>query len=148
MINNNGVDLEKNYPYNNFDKNCNKNIIGDKYNLIDYKNIEDEDMFSFLLLLREQPVTLAINATDLFMFYENGIFDVDDGNDVNHAVLAVGYFIDESNPEDSYIKIKNSWGEEWGENGYVRIKLFNKEKTEGMLKILYYGSEVLAPVVE
>jgi len=39
---------------------------------------------------------------------------------LNHAAAAVGY-----GSEDGieYYIIKNSWGEYWGENGYVRIAI-------------------------
>jgi C1A family cysteine protease len=39
----------------------------------------------------------------------------DCGTKLNHAVLAVGY------DEDSLI-IKNSWGTDWGLDGFIRIK--------------------------
>ena len=60
------------------------------------------------------------------MFYNSGVFDFQGcGVDVDHAVLAVGYKIASKNPDGSinpgYWLIKNSFGENWGEQGYIRI---------------------------
>ena len=67
------------------------------------------------------PVAVAINA-DALQFYESGIFsDTSCSNDVNHAVINVGYGA--SNGVE-YWKVRNSWGTSWGANGYIRMRRY------------------------
>jgi KDEL-tailed cysteine endopeptidase len=40
------------------------------------------------------------------------------GTGVTHETIAVGYGVDNGM---EYYLLKNSWGADWGENGYVRI---------------------------
>ena len=70
------------------------------------------------------PVGLMIKAgQDLFFQYESGV--ITEGCKSfppDHGVLLVGYGYDEE-VDAEYWLIKNSWGQRWGEDGYVRIGL-------------------------
>ena len=57
--------------------------------------------------------------SDLLRFYEGGIIDSPFcGTDLNHGVNLVGYGTE--NGVDFWI-VRNSWGTNWGENGYFRL---------------------------
>jgi len=66
--------------------------------------------------LNQQPVSVTIKADSTFQSYRSGVLSESCPflGQINHAVIAVGY-------DDESFKIRNSWGESWGEAGYVRI---------------------------
>lgn len=73
------------------------------------------------------PVSIAAAAQE-WMPYQSGVFDGCDGNTVvNHAVVLFGYGQEE---EKLYWKIRNSWGESWGENGFIRLRRHGPEGKE------------------
>ena len=48
--------------------------------------------------------------------------DLCDNDSVNHGLLAVGYGYDEDDIDGGkFWTLKNSWGESWGEKGYIRM---------------------------
>ena len=56
-----------------------------------------------------------------FSYYGGGILSRCSKNgrwDLNHAVTVVGYGTDGG---EDYWLIKNSWGDWWGENGYIKL---------------------------
>jgi KDEL-tailed cysteine endopeptidase len=83
------------------------------------KTVTPDDFYKRLAL---GPVAINIDASaDEFMFYHKGVARYDCSAKANHAVVVVGYGYDK-NLGMEYWKIKNSWGHEWGENGYIRIQ--------------------------
>ncbi|UYV73494.1 hypothetical protein LAZ67_10003725 [Cordylochernes scorpioides] len=80
------------------------------------------------------PVSVGVNANDL-QTYSGGILDDPDCNaDLDHGVLAVGY--GSENGKDYWL-IKNSWGADWGEKGYVRMSR-NKNNQCGVASMASY----------
>lgn len=70
------------------------------------------------------PVSVAIDAhLDSFQYYGGGVYyDPKCGNtpdDVNHAVLVVGYGVEDDGTK--YWLVKNSYGKTWGLDGYIKM---------------------------
>lgn len=82
-----------------------------------------------------QPVSVAIEAdTKVFQLYQSGILDGKAcGNQLDHAVLAVGYGVD---GDKKYWKVKNSWGNVWGEAGYIRLARGNPDGGECGIRLM------------
>lgn len=70
-------------------------------------------------ILRYGPISVAVWVGDAFSWYQGGVFRTNEApspNHINHAVVLVGW--DDS--QQAWI-MRNSWGTEWGERGYMRI---------------------------
>ena len=66
----------------------------------------------------KQPVSVAIEADQReFQLYAGGVFDAECGTALDHGVLVVGYGTEGKLP---YWIVKNSWGPEWGDHGFIR----------------------------
>jgi C1A family cysteine protease len=121
---NNGLCSENEYPYvsgttkarGDCSKSC-TNIKGSGVSkFVDVPPSSDQQM---MLALMKNPVAVAIQADEkAFQLYSSGILKGSCGTGLDHGVLAVGYGSDTDG--DFYI-VKNSWGETWGENGYIRL---------------------------
>lgn len=102
---------------------------------------------SLVAALAMQPISVAIQADQfVFQFYKGGVLTDDScgkNAQLDHGVLAVGYGTD-SETNEPYFMVKNSWGETWGEDGYIRMSR-NSENEYGMCGILKMASY---PVVE
>lgn len=63
------------------------------------------------------PVSIAIEADQTsFQHYTGGVLSGNCGTNLDHGVLAVGY-----NSAEGYWLVKNSWGNTWGDQGYIKL---------------------------
>ena len=76
---------------------------------------------SLMEAVAQGPVSVAIEADQrAFQMYHSGVFSATCGTKLDHGVLAVGCGSDSELNVD-YWKVKNSWGEIFGEQGYIRL---------------------------
>merc|ERR1712216_310041 len=66
------------------------------------------------------PIACGI-AADPLLNYNGGIVTNMDGG-VDHVISVVGWGTSTDAKVGKYWIVRNSWGEYWGENGYVRVK--------------------------
>ncbi|XP_026172869.1 cathepsin K [Mastacembelus armatus] len=118
---NGGIDSEVAYPYVGEDQPCHYNSSGMAAQCKGFKEIPVGDEHALAVaLFKVGPVSVGIDATlSSFMFYQKGIYADPECNkdDINHAVLAVGYGVNSKGKK--FWIVKNSWGEEWGNKGYI-----------------------------
>jgi len=82
----------------------------------DYDSIEYNTEIIKQIIYNYGPVASAVYAGE-FYYYTGGIFTNDSPSEPNHAVVITGW-----NDADSCWIIRNHWGTDWGENGYMRIR--------------------------
>ncbi|CAN8258777.1 unnamed protein product [Cochlearia groenlandica] len=121
IIDNGGIDTEEDYPYTATDvSSC--NLDKKKRHVVTIDGFEDvpENEMSLKKALAHQPVSVAIEASSqAFKLYESGVFTGSCGINLDYAALAVGYG---SSCGQDYWIIRNSWGSDWGESGYIRLQ--------------------------
>ncbi|KAK8300255.1 hypothetical protein V6Z11_D05G371000 [Gossypium hirsutum] len=122
VIRNQGITTEESYPYQETQETCDtEKQINKVATINEYQMVPENDEEALLKVVTSQPVSVAIEGHGQdFRFYSGGVFTGDCGNALSHAVTIVGYGTSEEGL--NYLLVNNSWGETWGENGYIRIQ--------------------------
>jgi len=113
-----GLSLETKYKYTSgeteetgtCDMNAEKFVLTvDKYHTVD----SEDDMIDFVL--STGPLSVCLDASD-WASYQSGVVS-SCTTEPNHCVQVVGV-----HTSKGYWKVRNSWGTDWGEKGYIYLK--------------------------
>ncbi|KAJ1441872.1 Peptidase C1A, papain C-terminal [Sesbania bispinosa] len=119
-----GIASEAFYPYKDINRTCRvKKEIQHAARIKGYEKVPVNSEMALLKAVTNQPVSVYIDAGaggSAFQFYSSGILTGKCGTDLNHSVTVVGY--GETHDGTKYWLVKNSWGTDWGEEGYIRMK--------------------------
>ncbi|KAK9278661.1 hypothetical protein L1049_028234 [Liquidambar formosana] len=117
-----GITTETNYPYKAEDGTCDDSKLNAPVVAIDgHETVPANDENALLKAAANQPIAVAIDAGGSdFQFYSEGVFTGDCGTELDHGVAIVGYGTTLDGTK--YWIVKNSWGPEWGEKGYIRMQ--------------------------
>ena len=135
-----GVATEENYPYKGIQKNCSHNFTRSSVQVLGYGIVAESRPLAMKRAVAFQPVSVAVAVNENVIFYGSGIFGGECGTRLNHAVLLTGY----SDKPQKYWNIKNSWGESWGELGYMRMSRTEKSYSQETCGVAVAG---LYPIV-
>uniref|UniRef100_H3CKZ4 Cathepsin K n=1 Tax=Tetraodon nigroviridis TaxID=99883 RepID=H3CKZ4_TETNG len=118
---NKGLDSEAAYPYVGQEQPCQYKEAGKAVECRRYEEVPqgNEKLLAYALF-KHGPVAIGIDATlTTFHLYSKGVYYDPDCNpeDINHAVLLVGYGVTRRGQQ--YWIVKNSWGTGWGTEGYI-----------------------------
>jgi len=122
LIREGGIESDADYPYTGRDGSCRFNASKVAAKVKDFKDISSNEEEIAAVLVENGPLSVAVNANP-FMFYSGGILKPTKSScnpaGLNHGVTLVGF--GEENGVKYWI-IKNSWGQTWGEKGYIRLE--------------------------
>lgn len=139
-----GAAPEARYPYTSRDSVC-APAGADRYRLAAWGYLRQDAGIPTVREMKEAlcrygPVIASVKATPALQAYRGGVFDefaeCAGAHDVNHAVTITGW--DDS--RGSY-RVKNSWGDRWGEKGYFWIKYGSNNIGFGAAWVVVNGAD-------
>lgn len=120
FVKKNGIHLESNYPYTGKQNDC-ANVTVPPINIYfqnAYVVIGDDDELKEKIL-KQGPLAVSVYASSQWMFYKSGVWYHNEcSSESNHCLLLIGYGSENGN---DYWLFKNSWGRQWGEDGFIKI---------------------------
>lgn len=113
-----GIETEDAYPYTSYydvTGSCTSNSTDFLVTVDEYYSLADEDAM-ITHMFSTGPISICLDASS-WSSYVSGIITTC-GMDVDHCVQAVGI-----NMDDGYWIVRNSWGTEWGNEGYIWLEV-------------------------
>jgi len=139
VIKNKGIDKESTYPYQGQDGTCSfkSQNVGATIRNFTMVSTDEDQMAAFLV--KNGPIAIAANAEE-WQFYIGGVFYLPCFTSLDHGILIVGYGVETDTLDQTmpYWIIKNSWGADWGEDGYIRV-----ERGDGKCGVNLYASSAI-----
>jgi len=116
-----GQDTEVSYPYKAVNDPCHFKPADVESKITSYKyatttHNEDEMKTATATVA---PLSICVDA-ETWQFYSSGIMKSSQcGRSLDHCVQITGYDTSSATP---YWEVRNSWGTDWGEKGFIRLE--------------------------
>ncbi len=142
-----GVCFEEQMPYDPNDHSCPRDFNPPTIRFISWYRLPCNDVTAIKTAIRYFGVVdAAILTNSAFDAYASGIYEDSESScespdgqpcyytPTDHVVALVGW---DDNNGDGYWILRNSWGREWGEEGYMRIKYNSARVTCAACYLVY-----------
>jgi len=120
-IKGNGIATEADWPYKQTTGTCNEAAHTKVATVTGCVKLAENNYTDLLTAVATiGPIAVSVDASK-WSSYSKGIYngcDVEKDYDIDHAVQLVGYGTDSGT---DYWIVRNSWGPNWGEAGYIRL---------------------------
>lgn len=140
-----GVGLEKDYKYKSINRmpgeenSCKSDLNRGVRAYVKQYAIVQPTVEGIKEALKYSTVAVGIDGTEVGLLgYRSGVYgdrqeEVEGCKDkpLNHAVLIVGYGTDDNG---EYWRVRNSWGDQWGEKGFFRVRILSGDGVCGINK--------------
>ncbi|PNX54304.1 cysteine proteinase, partial [Trifolium pratense] len=113
-----GIPSEDDYPFKGIQQAC-RDDFKPSAGINDFHFVPGGSEQQLLQAVAQRPVAARIASGPEIHAYKGGIYSGSCGPSLNHAIVIVGYGI--SVYGQNYWIIKNSWGNVWGESGYMKL---------------------------
>jgi len=118
-----GIENYNDYPYTaggGVAGSCNYQSSYDVCTVVSYRSISGESgLYQQLSSSSGGPVSVCVDAS-AWQTWTGGIL-TSCGNSVDHCVQLTGYY--NYGASNAYWNVRNSWGSDWGINGYIWIAI-------------------------
>ncbi|XP_021071372.1 cathepsin 8 isoform X1 [Mus pahari] len=122
---NGGLEAESTYPYEGREGHCRYLPERSAARITGFSFVSNTEEDLMRAVATIGPISVGIDARhESFRFYRGGIYYEPkcSSNIINHSVLVVGYGYEGKESDGyKYWLIKNSHGERWGMNGYMKL---------------------------
>jgi C1A family cysteine protease len=121
VISEGGLETAANYPYTAQDGTCNfqSNEVAVTISSWQYATQNSDESTLQTNLVGWGALSVCVDASSWQDYTGGVLMAADCTNNIDHCVQLVGYDMTQSTP---FWIVRNSWGTDWGENGYIRLQ--------------------------
>ncbi len=115
-----GIAYENVYPYHAMDETCKQSSVPMQVKIDNYFNVTVGNNTDMERVVQTRTMSVGVCAgAFVFRFYKGGVVTAGCPDDpLSHAVTVVGAGTQDGTP---YWLVRNSWGPNWGDKGYLKI---------------------------